>query len=191
MLVERNQSRARESVQPAVVSKAATRRWYAARTRPRAEKAAYRALSANGVECYLPVVEQERQWADRIKRVEFPLFPGYLFIFCMRRQIGSVLAGVPGLIDVIRQDGRPCVVREDELFAVRVLVEGMRRTGKLPTVSDYPVIGNPVRVIEGPFKGLTGTLVEDRHASRVVVRISAVRMAAGIELDRTSIRPRR
>jgi len=56
-----------------------TLRWYACRTRARAEKRAARLLSGNGVESYLPPIERQRQWADRKKRVAFPLFPGYVF----------------------------------------------------------------------------------------------------------------
>ena len=53
--------------------------WYACRTRARAEKQVSRLLEGAGVENYLPLVELERKWADRTKRVGFPLFSGYTF----------------------------------------------------------------------------------------------------------------
>ena len=53
--------------------------WYACRTKARAEKKVAEVLERHSVECYLPLVERERQWADRTKRVQFPMFPGYVF----------------------------------------------------------------------------------------------------------------
>ncbi len=32
------------------------------------------------IECFLPLREVVSQWKDRRKRVQFPLFPGYLFV---------------------------------------------------------------------------------------------------------------
>lgn len=164
------------------------RRWYAARTRSRSEKAAYRVLESNGIESYLPLVEQQRRWADRKKWVEFPLFPGYLFVRSHRDDLGSVLA-TPGVVDVVRVEGRPAVVREDEIASVRALIEGVRRTGELPRASDYVVVGERVRVTEGPFAGLVGTLVEERGRTRVAVRLRVLRQAVSVDLDRCWLRP--
>ena len=54
-------------------------RWYACRTRARAEKKVDELLGRAGFETHLPLVVRERQWADRRKLVAFPLFPGYTF----------------------------------------------------------------------------------------------------------------
>jgi transcriptional antiterminator NusG len=162
--------------------------WYAGRTRPRAEKAVHRMLERQGVESYLPLVERERSWTDRAKRVSLPLFPGYLFLRFRRATISAVL-GIPGLMDVVRDGGEPAVVREDELDSVRVLLDGVRKSGELPTPTDYLVVGDPVKVVGGPFAGLSGILIEERGRARVAVRLSVLRHAVSVELDRCWIRP--
>ena len=86
---------------------------------------------------YLPTVEREQRWADRRKRVTFLLFPGYVFVRFRRERISSVLS-TPGLVDVVRHNGEPAPVRDDELQVVRTLVEGIRLTGEIPSPARSP-----------------------------------------------------
>lgn len=148
----------------------------------------HRFLESNGVESYLPLLEQERKWSDRRKRVAFPLFPGYLFVRSRADDLGTMLA-TPGVVDVVRVRGQPAVVREDELESVRTLTEAVRRTGELPKASDFMTIGEHVEVAEGPFAGLVGTLIEERGRTRVAVRLTALRQAVSVDLDRHWVKP--
>src|SRR5258708_34644613 len=55
-------------------------RWYAVRTRSRHEKLVARQLESQGIESFLPIVIQTRNWSDRRKHAETPLFSGYTFL---------------------------------------------------------------------------------------------------------------
>src|SRR2546422_11227916 len=112
------------------------RRWYACRTRPRAEKLADRLLRLRGVESYLPLLEQVRQWADRRKRVGFPLFPGYVFARFNMGTTHEVLR-TPGVVDIIRHDGSPAAVRDEELDLIRILVAGVNAGGSPPEPGEF------------------------------------------------------
>lgn len=162
--------------------------WFACRTRARSEKAADRLLEERGVERYLPLVEKERQWADRVKTVAFPLFPGYLFARFTLTDLGDVLR-TPRVISVVRVNGYPTPVREEELESVRRLVEGASASGREPEPADYLQPGDPVVVTEGPFEGMRGILLEARGRARVAVRLHAIRQATSVELDRSVMRP--
>jgi transcription antitermination factor NusG len=162
-------------------------RWYACRTRARAEKQVDRLLFRRGLQSYLPLVEREQQWADRKKRVEFPLFPGYLFArFPMARFLEVVETA--GLVGVVGGRARPTPVREEELEAVRRFVMGIETTGLIPEPVDWLEPGVPVQVMGGPFQGMRGTLLETRGRGRVAVRLTAIRMALSVELDRASLK---
>ena len=54
--------------------------WFACYTRARHEKSVARHLIDLGLEVYVPVVPRVRQWHDRKRIVQFPLFPGYVFV---------------------------------------------------------------------------------------------------------------
>ena len=53
--------------------------WYALHAHSRFEKAVVRNLEGKGFEPFLPLCTRVRRWSDRIKQVEIPLFPGYVF----------------------------------------------------------------------------------------------------------------
>jgi len=161
--------------------------WYACRTRARAEKQVNRMLRLRGVESYLPLLEQVRQWTDRRKRVGFPLFPGYLFA---RFNVGTTheVLRTPGVVDIIRHDGSPAPVRDEELDSIRILVAGVNAGGSPPEPVEFLHEGQEVIVTEGPFSGIRGTLIEDRSRARVVIRLSALRRALSVELPRELLR---
>jgi len=53
--------------------------WYALQVRSRYEKIVASTLLSKGYEGFLPLYSQRRRWSDRMKELELPLFPGYLF----------------------------------------------------------------------------------------------------------------
>ena len=161
-------------------------RWYACRTRARAEKQVDRLLDRAGLETYLPLMERERQWADRKKQVAFPLFPGYTFARFSLGDFGVVVRTV-GLVAVLGGRTGPMPVREEELEAVRRFTEGIKATGQVPEALDWLEPGTPVQVIEGPFRGMRGFLVGVRGRTRVAVRLSAIRMVMSVELPLASL----
>ena len=54
--------------------------WYVLYTKPRNEKKVAQRLSEAGYTVYCPLQKVRRQWSDRTKVVEEPLFTSYLFI---------------------------------------------------------------------------------------------------------------
>jgi transcription antitermination factor NusG len=57
-----------------------SREWYAVYTVVRHEKVVNQALTQKGVETFLPLRSVLSRWKDRKKRLQLPLFPGYLFV---------------------------------------------------------------------------------------------------------------
>jgi len=53
--------------------------WFAVQTRSRYENLVATLLRGKGYELFLPIYKSRRRWSDRIKELELPLFPGYLF----------------------------------------------------------------------------------------------------------------
>lgn len=161
--------------------------WYACRTRARAEKRVDELLDRDGFETFLPLVERERQWADRKKTVAFPMFPGYTFARFPLAAYRDVLR-TPGIVHVVSSRGRPVPVRPEELESVRRFARGIEATGRVPDPVDYLEPGTPIVVEEGPFQGMRGVLLEGRGPARVAVRLGAIRAAVSVQMDRRSLR---
>ena len=155
--------------------------WYACLTRARAEKAVARMMTLTQLETFLPLVESTRQWADRTKQVAFPLFPSYVFVRIKLSELHSVLS-TPGVATVLRPNGYPTPVRDDEIESVRCLLKGMVETGEPATPVDFLTPGVEVVVESGPFKGMTGVLIERRGPARIAVKITALKQATSVEV---------
>lgn len=165
----------------------ALEQWYACRTRARSEKKVDRLLTAAGVTSYLPLVERLRQWSDRSKHVEFPLFPGYVFARFSLSVLPEIVR-TPNLIEIVRVNGSPTPIREEEIDSIRALVLGAERIGEEPAPHEYLARGQEVQVIEGPFHGLRGILTEVRGSTRIVVRLGAIRQAVSVEMSRRFVK---
>jgi len=154
--------------------------WYACRTRARAEKQVGRLLERAGVEHYLPLVELERKWADRTKRVGFPLFSGYTFARFPLKQLIDVVR-TPGLVTIVSENGYPAPIRDAEMESVRRFISGVDGTGETPAPEDWWEPGTPIVVRTGPFRGMRGFLLESRGRRRVAVKLDALKMAFSVE----------
>lgn len=154
--------------------------WHACMTRSRSEKKAAERLNRRGIATYLPLIPRERQWADRTKVVDWPVFPGYIFCRFTPDELVPVLR-TPGVSRIVRHGSEPAIIRDDELENVRRVVRGLQASGRLPEpVMDFR-IGEPVRVTDGPFRGVTGRVREVRGRNRLLVGLEEI--GQGLEVD--------
>lgn len=162
-------------------------RWFACYTRARHEKRVHEQLARRGFETYLPLLAEERQWSDRRKLVEVPLFPGYVFTRFAREAIHHVLT-VPGVATVIRHNGVPSPISEVEVENIRRFVAALAETGQRPEPRPLDR-GQPVRVMRGPFAGVTGVVVERRGRRRFLVGLSTIGQGMEIDIDGRNLQP--
>src|SRR5436309_556864 len=92
--------------------------WFAILARTGREKNATLLLENAGYECYLPVSKFTRRWSDRVKEVEVPLFPGYLFCRMNPHNRLPVLM-TPGVIQIVGVGKTPIPVEEEEIEAIQ------------------------------------------------------------------------
>ncbi len=162
--------------------------WFALQTRARHEKRVHNQLEKAGLESFPAVAPVEREWSDRTRRVRMPLFPGYIFVKVALGEVAQVLRW-PGAVDLVRSQGVPVPVRREEMEAVRRLVAGVAETGGLPEPASYLSPGQRVQVVDGPFQGLEGILLEVRGGPRVSVRFDALRQAKAVKVSRELLAP--
>ena len=163
------------------------RRWYACRTRSRSEKRVARLLVDRDIGAYLPVVPLVRQWADRRRIVEFALFPGYVFAHFGLTELYGVLS-VPGIATVVRLGGRLVPIRDAEIENIRRVAAGLAARKMRPEPVPFQT-GDPVRVVDGPFRGVTGVVIEVRGRRRVLVGLYAIGLGISIDVDMGAVEP--
>src|ERR1035441_10660094 len=72
--------------------------WFLLRRGPKQERKVADALQAKGYEVFLPMHTVRRQWSDRLKTYDAPLFPGYLFCRFSLTQEKLMVLKTPGVV---------------------------------------------------------------------------------------------
>jgi transcription antitermination factor NusG len=155
-----------------------TRKWYAIAAKPRAELMVELGLEQRGFEVVRPTYWEKRRWSDRMKWIELPLFPGY--VFCrMSLDQRMVALSAPGVRLIVGFGGVAVPVPDAVMDSLRCALGSGRRV----TPWDEWAPGDEVEVGAGPLLGLRGALVEVRSSSRIVVQVELLRRAVAVELD--------
>src|SRR5438105_756348 len=95
-----------------------SKRWFAMYTKPRWEKKVAGILERKGIECWCPLKKTQKQWSDRKKIVEEPLFTSYVFVHIDDTERSAVLM-TDGIINFVYYVGKPAIIRDDEIQIVK------------------------------------------------------------------------
>jgi transcriptional antiterminator NusG len=153
--------------------------WFALRVRPKHEKTVATHLSRLGFDEYVPLQRVRRRWSDRVKLLDAPLFPGYIFCRFGYSERLRVLNS-PGVESVVGCGKTDVPVDDSEIAAVRTLVASGRPLAHLPFLR----IGQNVLIERGPLAGIRGVVLRDESAWRVVVSVEALDRSIAVEVDR-------
>jgi transcriptional antiterminator NusG len=156
--------------------------WHVLHTKSRQEKAVARALNARGIEHYLPLVTRVAYQSGRRRRVEQPLFSGYVFLHGTREQTFFAVA-TKRVANVLTVEDQPAFVRE-----IQTIREAIERGADL-TPESYLELGRRVRVTAGPFRGLEGLVDGRRTSNRLVLQVDALGRATSFEIDADLLEP--
>jgi transcription antitermination factor NusG len=163
-------------------------RWYACYTRARHEKRVGATMRERGIETFLPLVVRESQWKDRKKLVEWPLFPSYVFGRFALGEAHRVL-DVPGVSTLVKANGRPVPIDDADIENVRLFAAALSQ-GDVPyDARPFLAKGAWVEVMDGPFRGVRGVVVERRGRHRVLIGLKAIGQGLEIDVDSGVLRP--
>lgn len=152
--------------------------WFAVQVRPRYEKLVAQVLENKGYEQFLPLQRQRRAWSDRIKKIDQPLFPGYLFArFDPSSRLPILIT--PGVIRVVASAGTPLPVDVKEIDAIRAIVSSGLAAQPWP----YLTVGQRVSIGHGSLRGLEGILVAVKNSRRLVLSVTLLQRSVAVEID--------
>ncbi len=152
--------------------------WYALQVWVRKEGLIATQLESQGFECFLPKYKSLREWSDRTKEVEQPLFPGYVFCrfdYTQRRPI----VVTPGVLQVVGCGRTPLAVEDREIEAIQTAIASGIAAQPWP----YLEVGERVRIHSGKLSGLEGILINFKGNHRVVLSVSLLQRSVALEVD--------
>jgi transcription antitermination factor NusG len=161
--------------------------WYAIWTRSRQEKVASTMLHNRGIQHYLPLKLELRQWSDRKQMVETPVFSGYLFVRINPSLKNSQLQVLrsPGVVAFVGNQNGPLAIPNQEIDNVRTVLAAKIAYTPCSSLNK----GDRVRVIKGPLAGVEGTLVTGNSTTHLLISIEMIRQSLSVNVLRDDVEP--
>jgi transcription antitermination factor NusG len=159
-------------------------RWFALQVRTRWENSTALLLSGKGYQTLLPTYQTKKRWNGRLKQLNAPLFPGY--VFCQFDALNRLpILVTPGVIAVVGCGRVPVPVDDAEIAAIQTVVSSGLPAEPWP----YLEIGQRIRIESDALSGLEGILIKFKGNHRIVVSVSLLRRSVALEIDRSCVRP--
>lgn len=135
-----------------------SKKWFALYTKPRWEKKVSQVLDRKGVECWCPLKRTEKQWSDRKKIVEEPLFTSYVFVRIDQTERTAVLM-TDGILNFVYHVGKPAIIRDEEIDIIKKFL--LEKTSSISVQSLNSLDENTrIKVNSGIFMDTTGTILK-------------------------------
>jgi len=124
-----------------------------------------------------------RKWSDRIKTVEEPLFPGY--VFCrFDPTVRLPILKIPTVMSVLGLGNSPQPIDENEIESLQTVCKAGIHAVPCP----FLTTGAKVTINEGPLNGVEGILMEAKE-TRLILSITLLQRSVAVEVDRAWIAP--
>ncbi len=147
--------------------------WYVIYTKPNNEKKISQKLIELNINAYCPLIEEYRQWSDRKKRIQRPLFKSYIFVLLTDYSAESArVLSIPGVVRFIWWLGKPGLVKEKEIEQIKNFLKEHKNSRIF--VETNVSKGDSVDIKTGPLTGLSGKFVSFR-GKKIVLELDALR----------------
>jgi transcription antitermination factor NusG len=158
--------------------------WYALRIQSRLATVASATLRGKGYEEFLPLYCSRRRWSDRIKELQVPLFPGYLFCRFDPTQRLPILT-TPGVIGIVGIGPNPAPIDSGEIEAIHRVLD----TGVAAQPWKYIPSGRRVRVLHGALAGIEGIFLEVKKDHRLLLSVTLLQRSVAVQIDSADVVP--
>ncbi|KAA3607046.1 MAG: UpxY family transcription antiterminator [Calditrichaeota bacterium] len=161
--------------------------WYAITVKSRHDAKVYQRLIDKNIECLYATYTAIRQWKDRKKKVEMPLFPGYVFVkINLWKERVSVLETY-GVSRFVQLSNEPEKISEQDIQLIQGSQNNEALNPQPEKFQDYK-IGSEVKILDGVFKGHKGSVVENIESKRFIIRIDSLMQAFSINVEGFSLK---
>jgi transcription antitermination factor NusG len=146
--------------------------WYVLYTKPKNEKKVAEQLQSLGFEVFCPLITVFRQWSDRKKKIQTPLFHSCVFVHTTNALRAQVFQ-VPGAVRYLFWLGKPAIVKDQEITTLR---EWLSQDYKNISTGPYTP-GEKIAIPLGPFAG-QAAVVKDFRGKKLRLQLEVL----GIEI---------
>lgn len=155
------------------------KKWFALYTKPRWEKKVDGILIRKGIECWCPLQKIEKQWSDRKKIIEEPLFKSYVFVHINEAQERLNVLMTDGVLNFVHYLKKPAIIRDEEVELIKKYL-----SEEEAKISIYSLEGfkeeTKVRINHGVFMDNQGTVIRGGK-KKVYVKLDSLGQVMVVE----------
>jgi transcription antitermination factor NusG len=161
--------------------------WYALYVQVNHEKEIVKRLEQKEVYCFLPVMETWSKRLDRRKKIQLPLFPGYVFVHViLDNYMNLSIVKTPGALNLLRNSDGPLSIPSYQIENLQTMVKSTQPLELHPYLKE----GDWVHVVRGPLFGCIGILKRlDPKRGRLILSVDIIRQSVSVELDLEDVEP--
>lgn len=160
------------------------KKWYAVYTKPRWEKKVDKILAEKGMESYCPLQKIQRQWSDRKKIVEEPLFKSYVFVRIADEE-QTALRMVNGVVNFVYWMGKPAIIKDREIEIIKKFLNEYENIQVEPT-EIHP--HSKVHINSGALMDKEATVLSvTKNTVKVVIESLGLSLVASINKSKVTV----
>ena len=162
------------------------RYWYALHTRARHERVVEHWLREQGMETYVPTIQEVHRWSDRKKRVEVPLFSCYVFLRCgLTPQDRDQVYRVDSVLGFVGSRGVGVPIPQEQIEGIRTLLQQDRPCRAYPFLK----VGQRIRVRGGALEGMEGIFLSENGDDSLVISVDAIQRSLAVRINGYDVEP--
>jgi transcription antitermination factor NusG len=161
--------------------------WYALYVQVNHEKEIVKRLEQKDINCFLPLMETWSKRLDRRKRIQLPLFPGYVFVHVLLDNYMNLnIVKTPGALNLLRNSEGPLSIPSYQIENLQTMIKSTQPLKLHPYLKE----GDWVHVVRGPIAGCIGILNRlDPKRGRLILSVDIIRKSVSVELDLEDVEP--
>jgi transcription antitermination factor NusG len=160
--------------------------WYAVQTRSRHERVAAYQFKTRGIVQYCPTVVETHRWSDRHRKIEIPLFPGYIFVrIAASNECRLAVLRTHGVLRIVGSAPLGTPIPDEQIDSVRALL-----ACNLPwTFHPFLKEGQRVRIRGGALDGVEGVFVKRAGLDTLIISVEVVQRSLSISVQGYDLEP--
>jgi transcription antitermination factor NusG len=145
--------------------------WYALYTKSRMEKKVAERLLVQGIECYCPLIKKKKQWSDRKKWIEEPVFKSYVFVNIDQTKQNILVRQTVGVVNFVYWLHKPAIVQDDEIDLIKSF---LAEHSEVESSSKSIKVGDFITLDSGAMMGQTAEVIAFKNKNEVRLLIKSL-----------------
>ena len=145
--------------------------WFALYTKSRMEKKVSERLIAKGIVCYCPLIKRKKQWSDRKKWVEEPVFRSYVFVDIDYSTQNVLVRQTIGVVNFVYWLHQPAIILDEEISLIQSF---LAEHSEVEALSKTLKVGDIVVLDSGAMMGQEAEVIALKNKNEVKLLIKSL-----------------